>query len=101
MKSESQKQEARVADRFGGRTVPGSGNQWWLKNDVRTERLSFELKTTGKKSFSLKDAELTEAYKYATLEGKEPVFGLQFEGSRKNWIMVTEDFFEELLDSWS
>lgn len=101
MRSESQKQEARVADRFGGRTVPGSGNQWWMKNDVRTSNLSFELKTTGKKQYPLKDAELTEAYKNATLEGKEAVFGIQFEGSRRNWILVTEDFFEELLDSWS
>lgn len=101
MKSESRKQEARVANRFGGREVPGSGNQWWLKNDVRTDRLSFELKTTSKKQYPLKDAELTEAYKHAILEGKEPVFGIQFEGSRRNWVLVTEDFFEEMLDSWS
>lgn len=91
----SRRQEARVANRFGGTPTPGSGNQWDRKNDVRTPRFSFELKTTGKKQYTLKASELEEGEKQALIDGREFAFGIEMNG--RNWITISEDDFATLL----
>lgn len=84
----SQRQERRVATRFGGRTTPGSGNGI-RKNDVRTPDTSFEMKWTGKKQYTLKAADLENGYKQALLDGRDFVFGIEMNG--KNWVILSED----------
>lgn len=83
-----------MADRFGGRPTPGSGNQWARKNDVRTADLSFEMKYTGKKQYTLKASELEEGEKQALLDGRDFAFGIEMNG--RNWIVISEDDFEAL-----
>ena len=96
MKSASQRQEARVARRFGGRTTPGSGNQWDRKNDVRTPDTSFELKVTGKKQYTLKASDLETGEKNALRDGRRFVFGIEVNG--RNWVLLSEDDYAELTE---
>jgi hypothetical protein len=88
---DSRRQEERVASRFGGRRTPGSGNQWDRKNDVRTSDWSFELKTTGKKQYTLKASELEDGEKQALLDGRNFAFGIEMNG--RNWVVLSEDDF--------
>lgn len=94
MRTPSQRQEARVAKKFGGRTTPGSGNQWDRKNDVRTPDTSFELKVTGKKQYALKASELELGERNALLDGRDFVFGIELNG--RNWIVISEDDYTTL-----
>lgn len=91
----SRNQEERVADRFGGRRTPGSGNGI-RKNDVRSEDWSFEMKYTGKKQYILKSAELKQGEKYALLDGREFAFGIEMDNT--NWVVVAEDTFLRLVE---
>lgn len=93
--SRSQRQERRIARRLGGRTTPGSGNGV-RKNDVRTDGLSLEMKTTANKQYTLKAADLRLGERNALLDGREFAFGIELEG--RNYILITEDFFVALLE---
>lgn len=94
MKTPSQKQERRVAERFGGRTTPGSGNTWARKNDVRNSTTSFEMKYTGKKQYTLKASELEKGQMHALIDGRDFVFGIEMNG--RNWVVISEDDYAEL-----
>ena len=83
-----------MADRFGGRTTPGSGNTWSRKNDVRNDTTSFEMKYTGKKQYTLKAAELEQGEKHAIMDGRYFVFGVEMAG--RNWIVLSEEDYAEL-----
>src|SRR5579862_9282445 len=76
----SKLQEARAARDYGGRTQPGSGNQWHSKADVKTPTELVECKTTTKGSYSLKAADLGKLWKQAITEYKTPVFEIEFDG---------------------
>ena len=91
----SQHQEERVARRFDGRRTPGSGSGF-IKNDVRSEDWSFEVKWTGKKQYTLKSADLKEGEKYALLDGREFAFGIEMDGT--HWVVISEDTFHKLLE---
>lgn len=86
-----------MAERFGGRVTPGSGNQWHTKNDVRTPKTSFEMKYTGKSQYILKASELEEGAKNALLDSRDFVFGIEMNG--RNWIVISEDDYEYLVES--
>lgn len=90
----SRKQEQRVADRFGGRATPGSGNGWAQKNDVRTPEISFEMKYTDKKQFTLKADELERGEKHALMDGRDFVFGIEMNG--RTWFVIPEDDYVTL-----
>jgi hypothetical protein len=70
----------------------GSGNGDVRKNDVRTPEFSIEYKTTGKKQYPLKEDELILAEKYALLDDREMLFGIQM-ASGRNWITMSEEAF--------
>ncbi len=91
----SRKQENRVANTFGGKRTPGSGNQWHTKNDVRTTTHSFELKTTTKSQYTLKAKELEEGEKNAILDGRDFVFGVEMCG--REWVVLSMEDFENLV----
>ena len=93
-KKRSKRQEQRVADRFGGRTTPGSGNGWAQKNDVRTSEISFEMKYTDKKQFTLKADELERGEKHAILDGRDFVFGIEMNG--RTWCVISGDEYASL-----
>jgi hypothetical protein len=101
----SQKQEAAVAARLGGRPVAGSGAGWVTKNDVKTDDLSVEVKYTDAKSYSLKYADLQKAEKQALLDsGREFAFLVGFgkpgaPGSlviEREYVVVSREYFEHL-----
>lgn len=92
MLKRSQKQERRQARLLGGTVNAGSGNGDVRKNDVRTPEWSCEFKTTSKSQYPLKESELVLAEKYALLDNREMLFGIQM-ASGRNWVTVSEETF--------
>lgn len=80
----------------------GSGNQWAVRNDVRTDDLSLEYKYTDKKSFSLKREELEKAEQNALVDsGREFAFVVGFgrPGSQvidREYVVLSREYFEGL-----
>ena len=102
MRSEGQKQskkhEARLAKKFDGKRTAASGAFWNRKGDVRTTSLLIEHKWTGKASVSVKAAVLEKIVKEAILDSRMPVLGFHLNG--ENYVMLTEDDFLELHQSF-
>lgn len=88
---DSQRQERLLANRLGGTVNSGSGNGWIRKGDVRTEEELFELKITSAKSYSLKDAELEKNYNQALIDGRIPIFLVEFKISGNSWVIMSKD----------
>jgi hypothetical protein len=97
----SQRQERDWAKNMDGRTTPGSGNTWARKNDVRSERWSIELKTTAKKQFILRAADLQEAERHALMDGREFAFGIEIAG--RTWVVMEENDWQRMREDagWS
>ena len=94
MRTASQKQEGRLADIIGGRSVPASGAFWSRKGDVRTDDLLIEAKTTAAASFSIKKVVWDKIRREALLDGRIPVMAIQIQG--RNLIVLDEEDFLEL-----
>lgn len=88
---DSQRQERRLANKLGGSVNSGSGNGWLRKGDVRTDNELFELKITSAKSYSLKDAELEKNYNQALIDGRIPIFLVEFKSSGNSWVVMSKD----------
>ena len=88
---DSQRQEKALARDLQGFVNPGSGNQWKRKGDVRTEEELFELKITSAKSYSLKDAELVAHNNHALLDGRIPVFMVEFKTTGNSYVVLSKD----------
>lgn len=88
---DSQRQERRLANKLGGTVNSGSGNGWIRKGDVRTEQELFELKITSAKSYSLKDAELEKNSNQALIDGRIPIFLVEFKSSGNSWVIMSKD----------
>lgn len=97
----SQRQERDWAVHLDGRITPGSGNTWARKNDVRNERWSIELKTTTKKQFILRSAELLAAERHAILDGREFAFGIDMAG--QSWVVMNQVDWDRMREAagWS
>lgn len=91
MKQPWEKQESRLANLLGGERNAGSGNGWSRKNDVRSPQFLVEAKWTGKKSFSLKLAELRQLEHNAAIENRTPVLSIEMGGRR--YVVVPEEYF--------
>lgn len=103
----SRKQEAKIAERLGGRTTPRSGAGWAVKNDVKTNDLSVEIKYTDKKSYSLKHDDLKKAERHALNDsGREFAFVVGFgrrlgHGSMvidDEYVVISRPYFESLVN---
>lgn len=88
---DSQRQEKALARKLGGSVNSGSGNGWLRKGDVRTEEELFELKITSAKSYSLKDAELEKLTNQALVDGRIPVFMVEFKTTGNAWVIMSKD----------
>lgn len=93
---DSQKQENRLANQLGGSRNSGSGNGWIRKSDVRSEYELVEAKITSAKSFSVKDAELQKNAEYALIDGRMPIFLVEFKLTGNSYVILTEDDFLDL-----
>lgn len=71
--AKSRRQESRTAAEAGGRVVPGSGNQWHSKSDVKSKKLLIENKRTDKAAYTLRLAELKLAKLRAIQEDRVPL----------------------------
>lgn len=71
-------QERRESSRYGGTQNSGSGNGWIRKADVRTDTELIEFKTTSKSSYALKSSELRKLWDQALLDGRTPVFEIEY-----------------------
>jgi len=93
------KQEKKIAKLLDTSLTPGSGSSNWQgkKADSKSDILLVENKYTEKRSFSLKESELSKLRDQAYIQDLEPVFQVSFEGTRTEVAMITMDFFVELL----
>jgi hypothetical protein len=66
------RQEKRLAQKTGGRRQPGSGSGWLHPNDVRTENMLWECKTTDAQSFTIKIADWEKLRSNALRSGRKP-----------------------------
>jgi hypothetical protein len=89
---DSQRQEKALSRQLVGASVnSGSGNGWIRKGDVRTENELWELKITSAKSYSLKDAELEKNYNQALVDGRIPIFMVEFKTTENAWVIMSKD----------
>ena len=93
---DSQKQERRLSTQIGGTVNSGSGNGWVRKGDVRSGDELYELKITSAKSYALKDAELTKNYTNALIDGRIPIFLIEFKTSGNSWVVLSKDDYMDL-----
>lgn len=93
---DSQKQEARLAKELGGFRNSGSGNGWIRKSDVRSEDVLVEAKITSAKSYSLKDDELQKNIGYAIVDGRMPIFLVEFKTTGNSYVILSEDDYLSL-----
>lgn len=85
------------AEKIGGKVVPGSGNQWYAKLDVRGQSITWSNKWTGNKSFSITDQMLKEI-RQATLaaggNGSIGAMAVRIESVGDVVVMPADDFLE-------
>lgn len=96
---DSQRQERALARNLGGSVNSGSGNGWLRKGDVRTDDELWECKITDAKSYSLKDTELRKHVNYALVDGRIPVFMIEFKPTRNSYVILTKDDYLALRES--
>ena len=95
---QSQRQEKRIAQVTGGRTVGGSGNSWSHKGDVVGDDMLVEAKWTGKNSFSVTAAVWRKIETEAVRSGKIPVLAVRIEPSDLDLVVLSEDDFMALYE---
>jgi hypothetical protein len=93
---DSQRQERTLARNLGGSVNSGSGNGWLRKGDVRTDNELWELKITSAKSYSLKDAELKQHMNYALIDGRIPIFMVEFKLTGNSYVILSKDDYLEM-----
>src|SRR6267142_34725 len=98
---DSQKQERAFSHMVGGSLNSGSGNGWLRKADVRTEKELFELKITDKKSYALKDTELEKLSDQALIDGRIPVFMVEFKSTGNSWVILSKEDYLTLREEAS
>ena len=90
------RQEQRVAKRRGGRQTRGSGSSWRNKSDVVEGEVRWEMKSTGKKSISIKTETWEKIRKEALLSGRMPAIHLEIgDGKPLRLVVISEDDFDE------
>lgn len=94
-------QEKRVAEDLGGKTQPGSGNQWNAKGDVSAKTILVECKSTINQSIPLKVEVLEKIEREAALACKEPVLQIEFQGKRRiqKYAVISYERFLQLLEA--
>lgn len=93
---DSQRQERGLAKELGGSVNAGSGNGWVRKGDVRSDKELWELKITSAKSYSLKHAELDKLNNQALMDGRIPIFLIEFMQQGDSFVVLSKDDYMEL-----
>lgn len=95
----ARKQENVTATVHGGRGTPASGSGERVKNDVRNEEWSFEVKTTTKKSYPLALEIWETAERHALTDGRRAAMVIAFDRGigrppKRLVVMSEEDYIE-------
>lgn len=93
-KKKSDKQEKTLAQRVGGKTQVGSGNQWHSKGDVEDKEFLHECKYTKHKSFKVSIDLWKEIDEKAfAMGGKSPAIEILLGEGKENLklIILSED----------
>lgn len=93
---DSQRQERNLAKELHGSVNAGSGNQWLRKGDVRSSKELWECKITSAKSYSLKHADLYKLNEQALMDGRIPIFLVEFMEQGDSFVVLSKDDYIEL-----
>ena len=93
---DSQRQERALAREVQGSVNAGSGNGWVRKGDVRADKELWELKITSAKSFSLKYDDLRKVFEQAIVDGRIPIFLVEFMKQGESYVVLTKDDYMEM-----
>lgn len=93
---DSQRQERGLAKELGGSVNAGSGNGWVRKGDVRSDKELWECKITSAKSYSLKQADLEKLNNQALLDGRIPIFLVEFLKQGEAYVILSKEDFMEM-----
>jgi len=89
----SKKQEKQIASDVGGKTTPGSGNQWHSKGDVKSDAFLIEAKRSdNRETITVKVSDLAKIRIEALMEGKSPVLQIELGNGDKYAIVPWTDF---------
>jgi hypothetical protein len=97
---DSQRQERALAREVLGSVNAGSGNGWVRKGDVRSERELWECKITSAKSFSLKYDDLRKVFEQAIVDGRIPIFMVEFMKQGESFVVLTKDDYMEMREKY-
>lgn len=97
---DSQRQERSLAKQLGGSVNAGSGNGWVRKGDVRSDKELWECKITSSKSYSLKYEELRKVYEQALMDGRIPIFLVEFMKQGESFVVLTQDDYMEMREAY-
>lgn len=78
--------EKKLAKKLGVKPQPGSGAFPFYKEDIELDKFLIQVKTTTKKSYSLKDDDLKTLVRNATKVGKIPVMVINIGG--RAWSLM-------------
>lgn len=101
--SSSRQQEKRLSGRMttlekssASRRVPGSGNQWHSKGDVKSSGWLWECKRTDKASIQLRLVDLLKIEAEAIQVGRRAA--LELELGRRGYVVLPRGVFDELVE---
>lgn len=98
----ARKQEEITAINHGGRGTPASGSGDKVKNDVRNDTWSFEVKFTTQKSYRLSWEELRKAEQHALADGRRMAFVVSYDQgvgkSPRRFVVLDENDFIEMVE---
>ena len=77
---------------FGLTRVPGSGNKWYNRLDLKGFGFRWSLKATGKRSASIKSDDIEEAISVCSEDGSTPLWAYRIDGV--DLIMMLKDDFK-------
>jgi len=97
---DSQRQERALALEVSGSVNAGSGNGWVRKGDVRSDRELWECKITSAKSFSLKYEDLRKVFEQAIVDGRIPIFMVEFMKQGESFVVLTKDDYMEMREKY-
>lgn len=96
----SRKQEKSGCKKLGVAPTVGSGNKH-KKGDGQSKSRQVEFKSTEKKQYTLKQADLEKLWHNARVNGQEAIFVIRFGGmshAPSDWALVPQWRLEELLE---
>lgn len=97
---DSQRQERSLAKQLGGSVNAGSGNGWVRKGDVRSEQELWECKITSAKSYALKAEDLEKLEMQALMDGRIPVFLVEFLKSGGEYVIMNKNDYLEMRETY-